>query len=158
MKDELGRQIMKQFVALRAKTNSYLKDSNDEYKKAKETKKCVIKRKLKFQDYKNCLEAAQIERKLNYLRKKKIDVDSLIEDQKEFVNNKIILRTQQRFKSKTHNVFTEVINKIALSSNDDKRMRSIDSTETYAYGTNKDLISMKEKIKGNDIIKQYKNV
>ena len=153
MKDELGRQIMKQFVALRAKTNSYLKDSNDEYKKAKETKKCVIKRKLKFQDYKNCLEAAQIERKLNYLRKKKIDVDSLIEDQKEFVNNKIILRTQQRFKSKTHNVFTEVINKIALSSNDDKRMRSIDSTETYAYGTNKDLISMKEKIKGNDIIK-----
>ena len=154
MKDELGRQIMKQFVALRAKTNSYLKDSNDEYKKAKETKKCVIKRKLKFQDYKNCLEAAQIERKLNYLRKKKIDVDSLIEDQKEFVNNKIILRTQQRFKSKTHNVFTEVINKIALSSNDDKRMRSIDSTETYAYGTNKDLISMKEKIKGNDIIKQ----
>ena len=38
-----------------------------------------------------------------------------------------------------HNVFTEVINKIALRSNDDKRMRSIDSIKTYAYGTSKDL-------------------
>ena len=51
---------------------SYLKDNNDEDKKAKGTKKCVIKRKLKFQDYKNCLEAAQIERKMNYLEKKSI--------------------------------------------------------------------------------------
>ena len=58
MKDELGGQIMKQFVGLRAKTYSYLKDNNDEDKKAKGTKKCVIKRKLKFQDYKNCLGAA----------------------------------------------------------------------------------------------------
>ena len=38
-----------------------------------------------------------------------------------------------------HNVFTEVINKIVLRSNDDKRMRSIDSIKTYAYGTSKDL-------------------
>ena len=58
MKDELGGQIMQKFVGLRAKTFNYLKDSNDEDKKAKGTKKCVIKRKLKFQDYKNCLEAA----------------------------------------------------------------------------------------------------
>ena len=129
MKDELDEKIMKEFVALRAKTYSYLKENNDEDKKTKGTKKCAIKRKLKFQDYKNCLEAAQIESKINYLRKKKIDVDSLMENQKEFVNNKIILRTQQRFKSETHNVFTEVINKIALSSNDDKRMQSIDSIE-----------------------------
>ena len=54
-------------------------------KKAKDTKKCVIKRKLKFQDYKNCLEAAQLERKINYLIKKDIDIDSLKEDQKEFL-------------------------------------------------------------------------
>ena len=54
MKDELGGKIMKEFVGLRAKTYSYLKDNNDENKKAKGTKKCVIKRKLKFQDYKNC--------------------------------------------------------------------------------------------------------
>ena len=48
MKDELGGQIIKEFVGLRAKTYSYLKDNNDEDKKAKGTKKCVIKRKLKF--------------------------------------------------------------------------------------------------------------
>ena len=52
MKDELGGQIMKELVGLRAKTYSYLKDNNDEDKKAKATKKCVIKTKLKFQDYK----------------------------------------------------------------------------------------------------------
>ena len=82
MKDKLGEQIMKEFVGLRAKTYSYLKDNNDEDKKAKGTKKYVIKRKLKFQDYKNCLEEAQIERKINYLRKKKTDLDSLKEDKK----------------------------------------------------------------------------
>ena len=60
-------------------------------------------------------------------------------------NNKSILKTQQRFKSERHNVFTEEINKIALSSNDDKRMQSIDSIETYAYGTSKDLVSEKKK-------------
>ena len=66
MKDELGGQITKEFVALRAKTYSYLKDNSDEDKKAKDKKKCVIKSKRKFQDYKNCLEAAQIENKLNH--------------------------------------------------------------------------------------------
>ena len=44
MKDELGGQIMKEFVRLRAKTNSCLKDNNDEDKKAKGTKKCIIKK------------------------------------------------------------------------------------------------------------------
>ena len=52
---------MKEFVGLRAKTYSYLKDNNSEHKKAKGTKKRVIKIKFKFQDYKNCSEAAQIE-------------------------------------------------------------------------------------------------
>ena len=47
--------------------------------------------------------------------------------QKFIENNKLILQTLQRFKSEIHNVFTEEINKIALSSNDDKRMQSIDS-------------------------------
>ena len=57
-------------------------------KKAKGTKKCVIKRKLKFQDYKNSLEEAQTETEMNHLEKYKIDVDSL----KEFIkNNKLIL-------------------------------------------------------------------
>ena len=49
---------MKEFIGLRAKTYHFLKDNNDEDKKAKDTKKCVIKRKLKFQDYRNCLEEA----------------------------------------------------------------------------------------------------
>ena len=49
---------MKEFVGLTAKTYSYLKGNNGGDRKAKGTKKCVIKRKLKFQDNKNCLEAA----------------------------------------------------------------------------------------------------
>ena len=60
-----------------------------------------------------------------------------------------------------HNVFTEEINKIALSLNDDKRMQSIDLIETYAYGTSKDLVNEKCKdlvnIKCNHLIKKYKN-
>ena len=51
MKDELRGKIIRKFVELRAKTYSHLK--------AKDTKKCVIKRKLKFENYKNCLEATQ---------------------------------------------------------------------------------------------------
>ena len=63
----------------------------------------------------------------------------------------------ERFKSEGRNVFTEEINKIVLSSNDDKRMQLIDSIETYAYGSRKDLLSKKEDIKCNNIIKRYKN-
>ena len=91
--------------------------------------------------------------------KKKTNIHNLKEDQIEFVkNNKLILKTQQRFKSERLNVFTEEINKIALNSNNDKRMWSIELIETYAYGTSKDLICKKENIKHNNIIKQYKNV
>ena len=78
----------------------------------------------------------------NYLEKKGFNVDKL----KEFVKNKATLKTY-RFKSERHNVFTEVINKIALSANDDKRIQSIDSTETYAYGMNEDITYAKEKLK-----------
>ena len=48
-----------------------------------------------------------------------------------------MLKLQQRFKSERHTIFTEEINKIALSLNDDKRMQSIDLIETYAYGSSK---------------------
>ena len=51
-------------------------------------------------------------------------------------NNKIILKSQQRFKSDYHNIYTEKINKIALSSNDDKRLQTFDKITTYPYGTN----------------------
>ena len=55
-----------------------------------------------------------------------------------------------------HNVFSEEIKMTALSSNDDKRMQSIDSIQTYAYETSKDLVSDKDEIKCNNIVKQYK--
>ena len=55
IKDELGEKIMTEFVALRPKTYSYLMDNGNSDKKAKGTKKWVIKRRLKFNDYKKCL-------------------------------------------------------------------------------------------------------
>ena len=91
MKYELVGQIMKEFVGLIAKAYRYLKDKNDEDKKAKGAKTCVTKRKLKFQDYTSCLEAVQIENKISHLGKNKLDVNSLQEDQKEFIkNNKLV--------------------------------------------------------------------
>ena len=57
-----------------------------------------------------------------------------------------MLKTQQRFKSEKHNVFTEEISKIALSSNYYKRMQSTDLIEMYAYGTSKVLVSEKKRL------------
>ena len=51
-------------------------------------------------------------------------------------NDKIILKSQQRFKSDYHNVYTEQINKIALSSNDVKRLQTFGKITTYPYGPN----------------------
>ena len=65
-------------------------------------------------------------------------------------------KTQQRFESERHNIFNKEIDKIALSSNDDKRMKAINLIETYAYGTSADLVSEKEEIKCSNIIKRYK--
>ena len=153
MKDELGGKIMVKFIALSAKTYSYLVDDGSEDTKAKGTKNCVIKRQLKFENYKNCLETTQLNNKTNvesffcYKRK-----------HKQFIkNNKLILKTRQRFKSESHNIFTEEINKIDLSSSDDERMQSIDSIKIYAYGTSKGLVNEKEEIQRKNIIKRYKN-
>ena len=71
-------------------------------------------------------------------------------------NNKSILKTQQRFKSERHNAFREEVNKISLSSIDDKRIQLIDSIETDTYRTSKDLVSEKEEIKCIIIIKRCK--
>ena len=105
MKDELGGKIMTELVALRRKTYSYLMDDGEGDKKAKGTKKCLIKRRLKFNDYKDCL-----------------------------LSNDIILKSQQRFKSERHDVYTEEIYKIALRSNDDKRLPTFDRITSYCYG------------------------
>ena len=98
---------MTEFVGPRAKTYAYLIDDDREHKKAKGTEKFVIKRIFKFDNYKNCQS-----------------------------NDKIILKSQQRLKSNCHNPFTEQTNKIALSSNDDKRLQTFDKTTTYPHGTN----------------------
>ena len=106
MKDELGGKIMTEFAAPRSKTYSYLMDDGGSDKKAKGTKKCVIKRSLQFNDYKDCL-----------------------------LNNEIILKSQQRFKSERHDIYTEEINKIVLSNNDDERLQTFYRITSYPYGT-----------------------
>ena len=105
MKDELGGGIITEFVALRPKAYSYKTNDKIELKKAKGTKKCIINKMLSFSDYKNCL----------------------------FDNGKV-LRSQQGFKSVNHIVYTENINKIALSCNDDKKFVATDGIESYLYG------------------------
>ena len=93
MKDELGGKIITEFVTLRPKTYSFLTDDGKEDKKAKGTKKCVIKKMIKFNDYRKCL-----------------------------LNGEIILKSQQRFISNKHDVYTEDVNKIAFCNDDDKRI------------------------------------
>ena len=79
------------------------------------------------------------------------------ENYKEFIrNSKLLWKTEQQFKSERHNVSTEEINKIALCSNYDKGMQSLDSIEIYIYIC-MDLVSEKEVIKCNNITKRRKN-
>ena len=63
MRDELGREIMTEFFALRLKTYSYLMYDGNSDKKAKRTQKCVLKQILKFNDYKNCSFKSEIKLK-----------------------------------------------------------------------------------------------
>ena len=118
MKDELGGKIITEFVTLRPKTYSFLTDDGKDDKKAKGTKKCIIKKMIKFNDYKKCL-----------------------------LDDEVILKSQQRFISKKHDVYTENINKIALSNNDDKRIVSSNKISSYPYGytfqRNRVIIKMK---------------
>ena len=78
------------------------------------------------------MEATKLEDKINQLGKNKIDEDNVFfykRKHKEFIkNNKLVLKTQKRFISERHNIFIDEINKIALSSNHDQRMQSINST------------------------------
>ena len=107
MKNELGGQkIMTKFVVPRPKTHSYLMDGGGSDKKAKGTKKCVIKQRLKLNDYKDCL-----------------------------LSNEIVLKSQQRFKSEIHDVYTEEINQIARSINGDKSLQTFDRITSYPYET-----------------------
>ena len=105
MKDELDGKMITEFFTLRPKTYSYLTDDGKKDKKAKGTKKGVIKKMTKFDDYKKCL-----------------------------LNDEVILKPQQRFISKKYDVYTENINKIALNNNDDKRIISSNKITSYPYG------------------------
>ena len=98
---------MIEVVALRPKAYAFLDDDGNKYRKSKGTKRCVIKQKLVFKNFKNCL-----------------------------FNNKTVYTSQQRFKSYNHVVYTEEVNKITLSNNDDKRLQTFDGITTYPYGTN----------------------
>ena len=110
-KDKIGGKIITEVVALRANTYPYWMDGyyDDDYeknkitnKKAKGTKKCIIKRRLMFENYKKFL-----------------------------FNSKTVYRSQKRFKSYYHDVYTEQVNKIALSNNDDKRLQTFHRVTTY---------------------------
>ena len=73
-------------------------------------------------------------------------------------NDEIILKSQQRFKSDHHKVYTEEVNKIALSSNDDKRLQTFDKNTTYPYGTNAFKVCDSEMMTVRDyFVKNYAN-
>ena len=78
MKDKLGRKLMTKFVGLKAKTYSYLTDDSSKNKKAKGTKKCVTERKLKFENYENCLEATELDNNIKYIEKNEINKNIFI--------------------------------------------------------------------------------
>ena len=105
---------MSHFCALKSKAYAFLIDrfTDADYekrgitnKKAKGTKKCVIKNNITFNDYYNVL-----------------------------FNDNNVIKSQFSFRSRCHDVYTEKINKIALSSNDDKRVQCSDKISTYPYG------------------------
>ena len=85
IKEELGGKTMKKFVELRAKVYSYLINNGRENKKTADIKKCVIKRKIKFENSKYCLEATQLDNEIIYLGENKIDIDGPKKYHKEFI-------------------------------------------------------------------------
>ena len=122
---------MEVFVEIGAKIYAYLVNgyNNDDYdkekiknKKAKAAKKCVIKRRLMIENYTDCL-----------------------------FNDKIIVKSQQKLKSYYHDVYTEETNKIALSSNDDKRLQIFDRITTYPHGTNAFKVCESEMMRVRDL-------
>ena len=96
-------------------------DDDSEHKKAKGTKKkkkkkkCIIKRIIMVKNYEDCL-----------------------------LSDKIILKSQQKIKNNYHEVYTEEVNKIALSSNNDKRLQKFDKVKTYQHGTNAFIVCESE--------------
>ena len=106
-KDEAGGEIIEEFVGLREKLYSYKMLQGNEEKKCKGVKRPVVKKTIQFDYYKRCL-----------------------------FTGKEHLRTMNVIRSHRHNIYTEEVNKVALSANDDKRVISKDGIHTLAHGHN----------------------
>ena len=105
MKDEAAGKIIKEFVGLRAKLYSFVMDDGEETKKCKGIKKQVVESSIRHEDYKTCL-----------------------------LTGKEQLRKQNILRSYNHEVYTEEVNKVALSALDDKRYILSDEVHTLAWG------------------------
>ena len=105
MKDELGGEIMIEFVALRAKLYAYKKLEGGEDKRCKGVKRCVVAENLTFEDYKTCL-----------------------------FEGETVYREQMLFENRKHEIHTVNKNKIALNRDDDKRIIQADGMSTLARG------------------------
>ena len=103
MKNELGGEMMEEFVTLRLKMYAH-KTKSSESKKCKGIKKCIVKKTITFEDYKNCS-----------------------------LYGKISYRSQLTFRSEKHNIKTLEVNKVALSRDDNKRI-SVDGIKSLARG------------------------
>ena len=103
-KDKAGGKIIAEFVGLHAKSYAFDMEG-DEFKKCKDVKKYVVNKEITLNDYKNCLFSGRLQvRPMNVIR------------------------------SHHHEVFTEQVNKIALSADDDKRIILPDRINTLAHG------------------------
>ena len=105
MKDEVAGKIIKEFVGLRSKLYSFVMDDGGETKKCKGIKKQVVERSIMHEHYKTCLKTG-----------------------------KELLRKQNILRSYNHEVYTEEVNKVALSALDDKRYILSDGMDTLAWG------------------------
>ena len=97
-------------------------DDDTEEKRAKGTKKCIVKGEIIFKNF----------------------MDTLF-------NDEVIIRSQQRFRSDHDRVYTEEVNKIVLSSNDDKRLQTYDKVTTFPYETNAFKVCESEMLSKNKL-------
>ena len=107
-------------------------DDDSEKRKAKGTKKCIIRFELMVENCKHCL-----------------------------FSETVILRSQKRIKSDQHEIYTEEVNKIALSGDDDKGLQTFGWIETYLHGTNPFIVCESERLivaEAKENIKMMKNM
>ena len=105
MKDKAGGHQVKEFVGLRSKLYAFKIDDGSETKKCEGVKKYVVKKKLDLENYKDCV-----------------------------FNRNVHYRSMNNFRSRKHDIYTETVNKIALSANDDERIICEDGIYMLAIG------------------------